>query len=135
MELTDRTRAVGLALAAWTLLTWFTRLPLAWRDDELEVAEKVLATVPVVVFVALAAAAAGAVVTRRGIAGGALVALAGWSTAYWLVRVPMIALNDHPAGFIAVHAVLGAVAIGLSGLTLWRLAAGRGRGRRPVAAG
>ncbi|NLV55879.1 MAG: hypothetical protein GXY13_09740 [Acidimicrobiales bacterium] len=127
MQLSDRTRAVGLALCAWTLITWVTRVPLAWRDDELETAEKVLATVPVVLFVALAAVAGATTIARRTVAGGALMALAGWSAAYWAVRVPMIAVNDHPAAFIVVHAVLGGVAVGLAGLTLRGLLADRSR--------
>lgn len=130
--LSPRTRAVGLALCAWTLITWTTRLPLAWRDEALSTDERVLATVPVVVFVALAAGAVVAIVTRRASAAGLLVVLAGWSAVYWLVRVPMIALNDHPAGFVAVHAVLGAVAIGLSALTGWRLWLDRGRASGPA---
>lgn len=131
--LSSRTRAVAAALAAWTLLTWTTRVPLAWGDDALTAAEKALATVPVLAFVALALVAAVALVRRSPRAGAAVTALAGWSVAYWLVRLPLILANDHPADFLVVHAVLAVVAGGLSALALAGLAADGAVGRsRPA---
>lgn len=114
------------ALVGWTLLTWVARLPLAWRDDELSTAAKVLATLPVTVFFALAVAAGLALAVDRRVTTGrgrlTVRLLAGWSIAYWVVRLPIIAVNDHPGGFVAVHAVLALVAIGL-GVAALRTAA------------
>jgi hypothetical protein len=127
--LSSRTRAVALALAAWTLLTWTTRVPLAWGDDALDTGEKVLATLPVLAFVVLAAAGGLALLRRSERAGTAAVALAGWSLAYWLVRLPLILAHDHPAGFLVVHAVLAGVAGTLSAMVLAGLVlVGRPRG-------
>ncbi|HYI60413.1 MAG TPA: hypothetical protein VEW93_01260 [Acidimicrobiales bacterium] len=121
--LSPRTRALALALAGWTLLTWTTRLPLAWGDDALETGEKVLATLPVGAFVALAALAAVAVLRRWDRAGAAVTGLAAWSLGYWLVRLPLIVAHGHRVGFVVVHTALAVVAGALSVLAL------RGLGR------
>lgn len=113
-----RWRPAVAALAGWTLFTWTTRVPLLWGDAELGVGEKVLSTVPVAVFVALGAAVVVGLVTRRPWAATVGVGLAGWSLAFWAVRVPQIALAGHEAGFVAVHAVLGTVAAALSAWVL-----------------
>ena len=118
--LSPRTRALALALCGWTLLTWTTRVPLAWSDDELTTGGKVLATVPVLVFVVLAVVTGVAVLTRRAAAGTIVLGLAVWSVGYWVVRMALIATNGHPVGFVVVHAVLAIVAGALA------VAAGRG---------
>lgn len=115
-----RSRTAALALSAWTLLTWTTRVPLYLTDDELDTGGKVLATLPVFTFVVLAAVAGVALVRRTPGAEVAATVLAGWSLAYWLVRLPLIATNDHPAAFLVVHSVLAVVAGGLSVLVLVR---------------
>lgn len=105
------------ALVGWTLLTWVTRLPLAWGDDELSTGGKVLATLPVAVFVALAVAAGLALAADPAATGRrarfAVRLLGGWSIGYWAVRLPLIAVNDHPVAFVAAHAALALVAVGL----------------------
>ncbi len=53
------------ALIAWTFLLWLGRVPLAWSVPGDSTARKILATVPVVIFVTLAAVALVALV-RRG---------------------------------------------------------------------
>ena len=106
----------ALALVAWTLLTWIGRVPLLWGDEEQSTAAKLGSTIPVLLFVALGIAALVALV-RRG-PWPAVAALAVWSIGYWAVRYPFILTNDHPAGFMVVHGVLAAVAIGLSAWTL-----------------
>lgn len=126
-----RARTAALALCGWTLLTWTTRVPLAWSDDALDTGEKLLATLPVLAFVVLAGVAAVALLRRSPRAGAAVVALAGWSLAYWAVRLPLILLDDHPAGFLVVHAVLALVAGVLSVLALRSLS----DRRAPVPAG
>ena len=111
-----------VALAGWTLLTWLTRLPLAWGDPDLDGTGRVLATVPVAVFVALAVATIAVrwwdPATSSSAAKGPPTALALWTVAYWAVRLPLILIHDHPAGFKAVHAALALVAVGLSVISL-----------------
>lgn len=116
-ELSIRTRRLALAFAGWTLFTWVTRLPLAWSDDELTTGEKALATVPVALFVVLALVSAVLVLLRRSAARSVLLAFAVWTVAYWAVRMVLIAAHGHPAGFVAVHAVLALVASTLAVLT------------------
>ncbi|HEV7719715.1 MAG TPA: hypothetical protein VGO60_00435 [Iamia sp.] len=110
MTLTRRTRVLALALCGWTLFTWTTRVPLLLGDDDLTSGGKVLALVPVLVFVVGAVAVGLAVGRRVETAGTALVAFAAWTVAYWVVRLALIATHDHPVGFVVVHAVLGIVA-------------------------
>ena len=110
VDLSSRTRAFALALCGWTLFTWVTRVPLAWSDDALSTGGKVLATVPVLVFVILALITGGLVLTRRAAALPAVVGLAVWTVGYWAVRMVLIATNRHEVGFVVVHAVLALVA-------------------------
>lgn len=125
------------ALVAWTLLTWTGRIGLAWGDDALTTTEKVVATVPIVVFVALAVVAGAALLRRAdapaltGTARTVVLALAGWSVAYWAVRLPFILANDHPGGFKVVHTVLAVVAGGLGLATLAFAGFSRASGRGP----
>lgn len=105
------------ALVAWTLFTWGNRIPLLWAGDQ-STGSKVAGTVPIGVFLALAVATLVALARSRSVlAGGARLlgfTLAGWSVAYWLVRLPLILTNDHPAAFKVVHAVLALTAVALS---------------------
>jgi len=114
MAPSPRSRVLALALGGWTLLTWTTRVPLYLTDAELDAADKVRSTLPVLAFVGLAAAVVGLVLARRGAAGTAVLALAGWSIAYWVVRLPFIYANDHAVPFYVVHTVLAVVAVTLS---------------------
>jgi ribose/xylose/arabinose/galactoside ABC-type transport system permease subunit len=105
MMLARRTRTLALALCGWTVFTWITRVPLLLSGDE-----SALGLLPVVVFLVAAGATAVAVLRRLDVAGTAVVAFAAWTVAYWAVRLALIATNDHPVGFVVVHAVLGLVA-------------------------
>ncbi len=118
----SRSRVPALALAGWTLLTWTTRVPLFLTDDSLGAGEKVAATLPVLVFVGLGLATGIAVLRRHERAPALAAGLAGWSLAYWLVRLPLIVAHDHPAAFYVAHAVLALVAGALAIWTLVRLA-------------
>lgn len=119
----SRSRVPALGLAGWTLLTWTTRVPLFLTDASLDAGEKVASTLPVLIFVALGLAAGLTVLRRSPQAATWAAALAGWSLAYWVVRLPFILLNDHAVPFYVVHAVLALVAGTLSVLTLLRLSA------------
>ncbi len=134
--LSGRTRGPALALCAWTLFTWITRVPLAWSDDELSSAGKVAATVPVLLFVVLALGTGIAVLRRAAAAPLLLLGFAVWTIGYWGVRITLIAAGGHDAGFVIVHSVLALVASGLAGATLIGLASDGalpGRPRRAAA--
>ena len=140
--------SVGL-LVGWTLFVWIGRVRNAWNDPALDSGGRTGALVLALSFL-LPALVVGvlAVLARpsRGDAGTAarswlragVLLLAAWTTVVWIVKVADIALGgDHPAGFVAVHTVLGIVSIVLAGLAV-RAAGGpvpRGSGRIPTAAG
>jgi len=113
------------ALIAWTLFTWGNRIPLLWASSTQTHREKVLGTIPIAIFVVLAVVGAVAVLVSADVLVGwartAALVLAGWSIAYWLVRLPLILAHHHPIPFKAVHTVLAAVAIGLAVWALRRI--------------
>ena len=115
-----RRRPFVLALVAWTFFVWTTRIGNIWRDADLDTGEKVGRTGLALSFTLLALAVVGAL--WRGSARARLVtvgALAGWSTAVWVVRDARILAADHEIGFKVVHMVLALVSIVLSVLA-WR---------------
>jgi len=126
------------ALAAVTLFIWGNRIWLAWTNDEDTLAEKLVWSVPITVFVAAAVVLlAGAASGRRLTDGGLRVAalLLGWGTvAYWAVRAPMISLADHPAGFKIVHGVLALVSVGAASAALRAMRAMRAAPARAASA-
>lgn len=142
----DRIRPVAvLSLAVWSLLLWTGRLGLAWGTSG-STGSKVLATVPVAVFVALGVALAIVVLSRAsatlGEAGRRFaVAVAVWSIGYWVVRLPFILTDGHGAGFKGVHAVLAVLSWTIAGLALRSLrrvpagSVGAGIARRQPVAG
>lgn len=98
----NRLRSWAGALAVLTVLVWGVRI----RNAAGELGPTVLA----VTFVALAVA----VLLTRG-APPAVLALAGWTIAVWVVRIVDIALfSDHEAAFVAVHAALAMVSVSLA---------------------
>lgn len=116
MALSPRTRGLALALCAWTLFTWTTRVPLLLGDPALSASGKAVSLLPVLVFVLGALATANAVWRRLDSAGQAVLALAAWSTLYWPVRLAFVLTNDHKVAFYVVHALLGIIAVTLSAL-------------------
>ncbi len=107
-----------LALVAWTVLVWTTRIGNIWGDDGLDTGEKVGRTALALSFTALAALVAWAVLTRWEHRRPAVLALAGWTVGVWVVRAVGIAGGDHRAAFVVVHLVLAAVSLALSWLAL-----------------
>lgn len=95
------------ALVVWTVVVWVTRL----RNADGSAGAVALS----VLFLVLAAA----VVATRAHALPVVV-LAGLTVVVWLIRLPMILVADHGAGFKVVHAVIAAVSIGLAGLNAKR---------------
>ena len=105
---------IVVALVAWTALVWTTRIGNIWRDHALDTGDKVGRTALALSFTALAVAVLIALVRRARWLATAVGALAGWTTAVWIVRSVGIATGDHEAAFIAVHLGLAVVSIGLS---------------------
>ena len=108
---------------AVTLFIWGNRIWLAWTNPDDTVAEKLVWSTPITLFVLAALVIGGLLLTgadRRspGFVRG-VTAFAAGTTLYWAVRIPMILLADHPVGFKVVHAVLAAVSIALA-VAAWR---------------
>jgi hypothetical protein len=109
---------ITVALCAWTLLVWTTRIGNIWGDDDLTTGEQWGRTGLAMSFTVLAVAALVAVLRRPSWRVLAVQALAGWTIAVWVVRSFGIATGDHEAAFITVHLVLAAVSITLSVLAV-----------------
>jgi hypothetical protein len=128
-----RRHKATVALVAWTLLVWTTRIGNIWRDGDLDAAAKwgrsalalSFTVLGLVVVVALRRPARPRLLAAVG-------ALAAWTTGVWIVRFAGIVAADHAVGFTVVHAVLAVVSIVLAGVA-WRetrrLAASPGGGR------
>lgn len=105
---------VTLALCAWTLLVWTTRIGNVWGDSALSTGEKWGRTGLASTFTVLALASAYGVLRRRPWRGLAVRLLAGWTIGVWVTRSFGIATGEHDGAFIAVHLALSVVSIVLS---------------------
>ena len=115
-----RRRPFTLALVAWTLFVWTTRIANIWRDEALDGGEKLGRTGLALSFTLLALAVAVTVWRRAPQASLVAVgALAGWTVVVWVVRDGRILAADHDLGFKVVHTVLAVVSIVLAVLA-WR---------------
>lgn len=117
----DRLRP-ALALAAFTLFVWTTRIRNIWTDDSLTTAGQLGRTALSLTFTAFAVAVVwlwwhgrrtGAV---AAIAGPIVRGFAAWTIGVWAVRAVQIASADHGAAFVAVHTAL---AVGSTVLAVW----------------
>ena len=113
-----------LALVGWSLYVWSTRIKNVTGDATASSGSKAFSIVLSLTF--LAFAVAGSVVLVRAwsrplarVEALVLRAFAAWTVAVWVVRIPMIALDDRSVGFKVVHAVLGVISIALAAL-VWR---------------
>ena len=109
----------ALALAAWTLLVWTTRIRNIWTDEALSTAGQVGRTALALAFTAFAVATIALRVRARrattpAMAPAVVRAFALWTTAVWVVRGVQIATADHDLAFVAVHSALAVVSIGLA---------------------
>jgi len=124
---TARTWRPVLALGAWSVFVWATRIKNALGDDDMSAGGRAFALVTALVFLAGAVGLVWAHRTARPWARRATAAFGVVTIAYWLIRMSLILLRDHSTGFKVVHAVLAAVFVGLAG---WAVrAAGGGAGR------
>jgi hypothetical protein len=107
------------AFALWSLFVWGGRIRNAVGAGD--GAGPVLLALTFVILAVAVLATRG----RRPV----VLALAGWTTAVWVVRaVDIVALSDHPGPFKVVHTVLAVVSIALAA---WAL---RAPALRPVPA-
>ena len=133
----DRIRPLPVAvLAAWTLVLWTGRLGLAWGSSG-STASKVVATVPVVLFVVLGALAAAVVLRTEaprliGSDRRIALAIAWWTVAYWVVRLPIIWFDGRSVGFKGVHTVLAVLSWAASAWAIRSLAEVREVAASPV---
>lgn len=107
-----------IALAVWSLLVWTTRIRNIWADETLSTGEQWGRTALALSFTGLALAVGYAVYRRSSWLRPVVLALAGWTTAVWLVRSVGIATADHEGAFIAVHLVLAVISITLAALAV-----------------
>lgn len=114
----------AIALAAWSLFVWTTRIGNIWRDDALSTGERWGRTGLALSFTVLALAVGHGVWHRAGWRPAVTKVLAAWTVAVWVVRSVGIAGGGHEAAFVAVHLVLAAVSIAIS-VAAWREAARR----------
>ncbi len=125
--MSSRRPPILLALVAWTFLVWTTRISNVWGDDDLTTGEKWGRTGLAMTFTVLGLAVAWALWRRTSWRRPAVLALAGWTTAVWVVRAVGIATGDHDAAFIVVHVVLAVVSITLSALAVRAVLPGSAR--------
>jgi hypothetical protein len=110
-----RARIAAFVLAGWTLFVWTTRIGNIWRDDAASTPSKFGSTALALSFTVLAVAVAVVAARRLGdLLRPTVLALAGWTTAVWLVRTLTILAGDRSAGFKVVHGVLAVVSIALA---------------------
>ena len=123
-----------IGLCVWTFLVWTTRIGNIWNDDALTDGEKWGRTGLAMSFTVLALAVIVALVKRATWLRPAVVVMAAWTTAVWVVRAVGVATGDHDAAFIAVHLFLAAVSLTLAALAVREGAHGAAseatRGRR-----
>ena len=118
-------RAWVLALVAWSLLVWATRIDNILADESLDGGGQAWRIALSMSFVVLAVAAGWRWRRRGGLAGRPVVAraLAAWTIVVWVVRGIGITLGDHDLAFIVVHLVLAVVSIVLGAIVLRTLSA------------
>ena len=110
-------------LCAVTLFIWLNRIWLNWTNPDVDLPAKLALSIPITAFVLASFVVLIAMV--RGVDRGAdwfrgLVRLfAAGTVVFWAVRLPMILLNDHPAGFLIVHSVLAVVSVAAA-VAAWR---------------
>jgi hypothetical protein len=111
-------RRTALALSAWTLFVWLTRVRNAAGDDQLSGTGKALTYLLCLSFLVLACLLLEATFREPARRRPVVAVLAVWTTAVWIVRSAQIATDGHGAGFVAVHVGLGVISIVLAGLAV-----------------
>lgn len=112
-----RFRIAAWVCAAWMVFVWTTRIRNALGDATMS--DRALAGALTLSSLAIAAAVALAWIGWRGRGLVWARVIVASLAVVWLVRGTQIALDDHPAGFIAVHVTLAVISIGLC-VWVWR---------------
>jgi len=124
------------AFAALTLLIWGNRIWLAWTVGDATTNSRIISSIPIVAFTIPAVVLLVLMVRHAPPRPSVFTTLARglviWTIGYWAVRLPMIAVHDHPVAFIVVHAVLAVVSVAAAFLA-WRSLDGRSRLLGPIA--
>ena len=120
----ERLRPYPVAvLCAVTLFIWLNRIWLNWTNPDVDLPAKLALSIPITAFVVVSIVVLVAMV--RGVDRGArwfrglVRAFAGGTVLFWVVRLPMILLDDHPAAFLAVHSLLAIVSV-VAAVAAWR---------------
>jgi hypothetical protein len=108
-------RTSAFSLAGWSVFVWATRIRNALGQDDLSTGGKAVA-VGVAAAFTLGGVAVLVAALRRAQLVPAVRTLAAVTVVYWPVRMVQIVLADHGAAFVAVHAALGVISVGLA---LW----------------
>src|SRR4051794_40149140 len=110
-------------LCAVTLFIWLNRIWLNWTNPDVDLPAKLALSIPITAFVIVSFVVLIAMVRRvdrseRWFRGLGRLFAAG-TVLFWVVRLPMILLHDHPAGFLIVHSVLAIVSV-VAAIAAWR---------------
>ena len=112
----------AVALSAFTLLVWTTRIRNIWTDESLSTSGQVGRTALSLTFTAFAVAVLwlwwqGRTRGRAPGSASLVVRLfAAWTIGVWAVRAVQIASAGHDAAFVAVHTLL---AVASTVLAVW----------------
>ncbi len=127
----------ALALSAFTLFVWTTRIRNIWTDESLTTTGQLGRTALSVTFTAFAVAVLwlwwqG---RRRGsvdpIVSPVVRMFAAWTIGVWAVRAVQIATAGHDAAFVAVHTALAVVSTVLAVWAVQDVRRGLDRGSSP----
>src|SRR4051794_35809448 len=110
-------------LCAVTLFIWLNRIWLNWTNPDVDLPAKLALSIPITAFVIVSFVVLIAMVrhvdrSARWFRGLGRLFAAG-TVLFWVVRLPMILLHDHPAGFLIVHSVLAIVSV-VAAIAAWR---------------
>lgn len=113
----------ALALSAWTVLVWTTRIRNIWTDDSLTTSGQLWRTALAGAFTVFAVVTAGAWLRARRADRATssflpvwIRAFAVWTIVVWSIRAVQIGGAGHGVAFKAVHTMLAIVSVGLA---LW----------------
>src|SRR3546814_20336616 len=98
-----------LALVAWTILVWTTRINNIVADDSLDSGETAARLALSLSFTVLVVAVGWAYSQRAAWLRPATFALAGWTTAVWAVRAVGTAFAPHASPLLPLPLVLAVV--------------------------